>query len=101
MTLAGLVPEVVIELHPARSFSQPDDVEVWSRCRSRRAFTLRIAEHRDDDVRAEAMHRMRRRQVGLRLGSPAFDHLVQAWFLGSVAQSIMWRLELRTPGTIR
>ena len=42
------------------------------------AFAARVAEHRDDDVGAEAVHGVRRRQVGLGLDLGALDHLVQA-----------------------
>ena len=45
---------------------------------SARRLALRIAKHRDDDVRAEAMNRVRRRQIGLRFDLGTLDHLVQA-----------------------
>ena len=42
------------------------------------ALPARVAEHRDDDVGAEAVHGVRRRQIGLGLDLGALDHLVQA-----------------------
>ena len=67
--VARLVPEVVIELHAAQVvLPAADDVEVLVEMQEAAGrVALRVAEHRDDDVRAEAMHRMRRRQIGLGL----------------------------------
>ena len=78
--VARLVPEVVVELHAAEVvLPAPDDLEVLVQVQEAAGCVpARIAEHRDDDVGAEAVHRVRRRQVGLGLDLGALDHLVQA-----------------------
>ena len=78
--VARLVPEVVVELHAAQVvLPSPDDVEVLVQVQEAAGrVSPCVAEHRDDDVGAEAVHGMRGRQIGLGLDLGAFDHLVQA-----------------------
>ena len=78
--VARLVPEVIVEFHAAQVvLPSPDDVEVLVQVQEAAGrVSPRVAEHRDDDVGAEAVHGVRGRQIGPGLDLGARDHLVQA-----------------------
>ena len=82
--VARLVPEVIVELHPAQVvLPAPDDLEVLIQMeKPAGGLALGVAEHRDDDVGTQAMHRMRRGEVGPLLDLGARDHLVQSGIPG-------------------
>ncbi|HKN46107.1 MAG TPA: hypothetical protein VJW23_19515, partial [Propionibacteriaceae bacterium] len=77
--VARLVPEVVVELHgPEIVFPSPDDLEILVQVQeAARRVAPCVAEHRDDDVGAEAVHGMRGRQIRPGLNVGAVDHFVQ------------------------
>ena len=60
--VAGLVPEIITERDVAhRVFPASDDVEILVQMQiAAGGLSLGIAKHRDDDLGAQAMHRMRR-----------------------------------------
>ena len=82
--VARLVPEVIVELHAAQVvLPAPDDLEVFIQMqKAAGSLAPGVAEHRDDDVGAQTMHRMRRGEIGLFLDLGARDHLVQPGIFG-------------------
>ena len=77
--VARLVPEIIIELHAAQVvLPAPDNLEVLIDVQEAAGrFALGVAEHGDDDVRAQTMNRVRRGEIGLLLDLRTLDHLVQ------------------------
>ena len=77
--VARLVPEIVIVVHAGNVvFPAPDNLEILIEMQEpARRFASGVAQHGDDDVRAQAMHGMRSRKVGFFLDLLAFDDLVQ------------------------
>jgi hypothetical protein len=77
--VAGLVPEVVVVLHLAEAgFPAAGDVEVLVHGQEAAgALALGVAEHRDDDLLAEAVDGVGRGQAGLGDDLLGLDHLVE------------------------
>ena len=76
--MARLVPQIVVEFHAAEVvLPAPDDFEVLVEMEETAGrVALGITEHRNNDIRAEAVDRMRRRQIRLGLDLVATDDLV-------------------------
>ena len=97
--MAWLIPEIIAEIHACCIiFPTPDNIEILIKMQiTAGSFTIGITQHRNNNICAQTMHRMRGRQIGFLLNFFTVNGFKQGRF--TWISSRINNIEIRCPHT--